>query len=103
LETSSYPTTVIAAGAYIPEEGYAALDYSMPSYRTDAADALITKPKAVDPAAEAAEDKPAFKKKSGGSKRVEQVAKNKAKKEAAKAETDRTRAALREAKSAAKE
>lgn len=28
----SYPTTLIAAGAYLPESGYDSLDMSMPSY-----------------------------------------------------------------------
>jgi hypothetical protein len=31
----SYPTTIIAAGAYQPESGYDSLDFSMPSYKIE--------------------------------------------------------------------
>jgi hypothetical protein len=31
----SYPTTLIAAGAYQPESGYDSLDFSMPSYKVE--------------------------------------------------------------------
>ena len=38
------PSTVIAAGAYIPEESYSTLDMSMPKYNTDAAAELLGAP-----------------------------------------------------------
>ena len=38
------PSTVIAVGAYIPEESYGSLDLSMPKYNTDAANEIISAP-----------------------------------------------------------
>jgi hypothetical protein len=38
------PSTVIAAGAYIPEDSYMSLDLSMPSYNTQSQNEMLSAP-----------------------------------------------------------
>lgn len=44
----NYPSTLLSAGAYQPEEGYASLDMSMPSYNVEKAEASFNPQKGPD-------------------------------------------------------
>lgn len=110
--TNNYPTTMISLGAYQPEEGYAKLDMSFPTYKVED----ISSPKEVqleDPVKEAARvakqqataDKAAEKEQANAKAYFEKqkaTTAKKAEKEAIQAQVAAGRQAAKEAKFAGK-
>ena len=101
---STSPSFLLAKGAYVPEEGYDTLDFSMPSYRVDADVEPISVIGSSTSSSSSNEDRSSTGSKKASSSsspnRAEKgalaVAQAKAKKEAAKAEALAKQQALKE-------